>query len=209
MLKNLPSPRLILLRIRVGNLCSLGGWLFNNSFNNFTTSPSLFCQQLSVAESRKFSETDSMGTKCSAGPSRCDPKRGQREGAHELLASSVGASSGGVADFDGLESKIFVGAEFVPPGVAGASAASFVGMDDRLRDRWRAKRRAEAGSDFVAAFTVGETPFARWNRVNDILHESQFCCMTRTPQNSQTKIHRIHMRAPCMMCMLHDVFRIH
>ena len=71
----------------------------------------------------------------------------------------------------------------------------------------RAQRRVdslvpEAGSDFVAAFTVCETPSARWNRVNVILHESQFCCMTRTP-------HRIHMRAPCMMCMLHDLFRIH
>ena len=65
---------------------------------------------------------------------------------------------------------------------------------------WRAKRRAEAGSDFVAAFTVGETPSARWNRVNVILHESQFCCMTRTPQNSQTyNLQNSHA------CSLHDV----
>ena len=54
---------------------------------------SLFRQQLTVAETRRFSETDSMGNKCSAGPSRCDPKLGQREGAHALLAPSAGAIS--------------------------------------------------------------------------------------------------------------------
>ena len=47
MLKNLPTPRLILLRIRVGDFCSLGVGFLNNSFNSFTTSPSLFGQQLS------------------------------------------------------------------------------------------------------------------------------------------------------------------
>ena len=48
-----------------------------------------------------------------------------------LLASSVGASSG-EADFDALESQKFVCAEFEPPGVAGASAVSFDGVDDLL-----------------------------------------------------------------------------
>ena len=47
-------------------------------------------------------------------------------------------------------------------------------------------QRAEAGSDFEAAFTSCDNPIVRLNRVNVILHESQSCCMTRTPQNSQT-----------------------
>ena len=50
MLKNLPTPRLILLRIRVGNVCSLGVGSFNNSINSFNTSPSLFSQQLSAGK---------------------------------------------------------------------------------------------------------------------------------------------------------------
>ena len=109
----------------------------------FTTSPSLLRQQLSVAEARCCVENDSKGDKCSGGPSRCDSKRGQREGAHVLLAPSAGASSGGEneldggklessrfdvdsrfdprvagaeADFDSLESESFFGVELEPPG---------------------------------------------------------------------------------------------
>ena len=62
--KNLPTPRLILLRIRVGDFCSLGV----GSFNIFTTSPSLLRQQLSVAEARRCAENDSKGDKCSGRP---------------------------------------------------------------------------------------------------------------------------------------------
>ena len=52
----------------------------------------------------------------------------------------------------------------------------------------RAKRRAvpEVGSDFEAAFTHCANHLVRSDRVSVILHESQSCCMTRTPQNSQT-----------------------
>ena len=39
----------------------------------------------------------------------------------------------------------------------------------------------------------------RWNRVNVILHGSQSCCMTRTPQNSQT-----HNSQNSLVCSLHD-----
>ena len=63
----------------------------------------------SVAEGRRCAENDSKGDKCYGpsgaetdlsdaqcvplgGPSRCDPKCGQREGAHVLLAPSAGAS---------------------------------------------------------------------------------------------------------------------
>ena len=46
MLKNLPTPRLILLRNRVGDFCSQGV----GSFNSFNTSPSLFSQQLSAGK---------------------------------------------------------------------------------------------------------------------------------------------------------------
>ena len=97
----------------------------------------------------------SKGDKCSGGPSRCDPKLGQREGAHALLAPSAGASSGceneldgeklessrllvdsrsepriagAVADFDGLESESFVGVELEPPGVAASSDGVDVGL---------------------------------------------------------------------------------
>ena len=69
----------------------------------------------------------------------------------------------------------------------------------------RAKRRAdrlvlEAGSDFEAAFTRSENPTVRWNRVNVILHESQSCCMTCTPQNSQS-----HNSQNSPVCSLHGV----
>ena len=64
MLKNLPTPRLNLLRIRVGDFCSLGV----GSFIIFRTSPSLLRRQLSMAEARRCAENDSKGDKCSGGP---------------------------------------------------------------------------------------------------------------------------------------------
>ena len=71
----------------------------------------------------------------------------------------------------------------------------------------RAKRRAgaEAGSvdfdEFVAAFDPCESHVMRSDRVSVILHEPQ-------SQNSQPHNSQVHLRVPCMMCMLHDVFRI-
>ena len=130
--KNLPTPRLILLRIRVGDFCSLGV----GSFNIFTTSsPSLLRQQLSVAEARRCAENDSKGDKCSGSPSRGDPKRGQREGAQALLAPSAGASSGCENGGEKLESSRLVVDSRSEPRIAGAEAdfdgsesESFVGV---------------------------------------------------------------------------------
>ena len=98
-----------------------------------------------MAEARRCAENVPRVTSALEAP-RCDPKCGQREGAHVLLAPSAGASSGGEneldgeklessrfvvdsrsepriagaeADLDGLESESFVGVELEPPGVAG------------------------------------------------------------------------------------------
>ena len=138
-------------------------------------------------------------------PTRCDPKCGPRVGAQAALletdrlftelearaletdrptavletsASIVRASarrrrvSGAGESQRGRRAALQAGALFRPVG-------------RRVRAE-HSVQRAEAGSDFEAAFTCCENPTVRLNRVNVILHESTSCCMTRTPQNSQS-----------------------
>ena len=124
----------------MGDFCSLGV----GSFNIFPTSPSFLRRQLSMAEARRCAEKDSKGDKCSGGPSRCDPKRGQREGAHALLAPSAGASSACENELDGeklASSRLLVDSRS-SPSVSGSSSltslstcSSLAGFGDPLRCR--------------------------------------------------------------------------
>ena len=156
-----------------------------------------------MAEARRCAENDSKGDKCSGGPSRCHPKRGQREGAHALLAPSMGASSGCENELDGEQLESVAGSSSWASRSTcsslagsgdplscrgsfslGSTSSRMLGMCDPLRDRSaeaRSARKRRQVSVFLDAFVSCMSPSQR------VLHVSQVLAQRSSTQDTRDK----------------------
>ena len=168
-------------------------------------------------------------------PTRCDPKCGQRVGPQISWMETdrlVTEFDTGALETDRLSMELEAGvletdlltaelealendrptAVLVRPSVRrrragesqrGRRAALQAGAVGRRVRAEHSVQRAEAVSDsfdnFVAAFHTCENHAIRTDRVNVILHA----------QHSQNSQNIVQLHVPCMVCMMHDAFRIH